>query len=270
MQDILDTAARDAQGSVTPPADYLDRNRAAWDRWATGHLAAGRKAWQETELRWGIWGVPESRISLLRGIEPGADVIELGCGTADVSAWLARRGVRPVAVDISSKQVHNVESLQHENDIRFPVICCNAEEVQYEKASFDYAISEYGASLWCDPQRWVAEANRLLRPDGRLIFVTNSAFLMACTPESGGLATEQLVRSYFARPRVEFDDHDGPVEFHLNHSNWIRLLVANGFAIEDLAEIRPPSGAKARFELASIEWARKWPTEDVWIARKTA
>ena len=80
-------------------------------------------------------------------------------------------------------------------------------------------ISEYGASLWCEPHRWLAEADRLLRPGGGLIFVTNSPLLMACTPESGERAGDRLVRDYFRSPVREYPD--GVVEFHLTHGSWI-------------------------------------------------
>ena len=92
-----------AVGAVPP--DYVEKNRAAWDRWALHYTATGRKAWTETELRWGIWGVAESELGLLKSLPAGADVIELGCGTASVSSWVARAGFRPVAVDVSRKQL---------------------------------------------------------------------------------------------------------------------------------------------------------------------
>jgi len=60
------------------------------------------------------------------------------------------------------------------------------------------AVSEDGASLWCDPQRWVPEAHRLLRPGGQLVFFVNGALLMACTPADGGVAETELVRDYFS------------------------------------------------------------------------
>jgi SAM-dependent methyltransferase len=247
--------------------DYLERNRAAWDQWAAGHRGAARKAWNDPELRWGVWGIPESRLGILRAVQPNDDVVELGCGTGEISAWLARQGARPVAVDISREQVRTVESLQQELGLRFPVLHANAEEIMYEAASFDLAISEYGASLWCDPQRWLPEANRCLRPGGRLVFVTNSALLWMCTPETGGIAQDRLVRDYFGRRRIEFSD-DGPVEFHLTHGDWIRALRANGFVVEDLIEVRPSTGARPRFNFVSLEWARRWPSEEIWIARK--
>jgi SAM-dependent methyltransferase len=249
--------------------DYIARNRAAWDRWASGHMAAGRKAWQDVDLRWGLWGIPESELGLLAGVEPGQDVIELGCGTAELSAWLARHGSRPVAVDLSSRQVHNAESLQREFRVSFPVLCANAEDVHYEDASFDVAISEYGASLWCDPQRWLPEAHRLLRPGGLLIFFTNSDLLMVCTPEGGGQAGERLLRDFFSHSRLEFEDR-GAVEFHSTHGNWIRLLRRMGFEVQNLIEVRPPPDAQPRYDFVTLEWARQWPSEEIWIARKTA
>lgn len=249
------------------PPDYLERNRAAWDRWAVDYVAAGRRAWTDSELRWGIWGIPESELGLVSHLPEDSDVVELGCGTAAISAWLARARLRPVAVDFSRKQLDVADDLQRDIGPSFPLIDANAENVPYESESFDLAVSEYGASLWCEPHRWLAEANRLLRPRGELVFVVNSPLLMACTPEDAGRAGEELVRDSFANPVLEFPE-DGVVEFHLTHSGWVELVRAYGFTIERLIEVRPPHGAKPRFELTSTKWARRWPSEDIWVARK--
>jgi hypothetical protein len=60
-------------------------------------------------------------------------------------------------------------------------------------AAFDLVISEYGASIWCDPYRWVPQAARLLHPGGRLVFLRNSTLLMLCVPDVG-VATDRLLR----------------------------------------------------------------------------
>jgi SAM-dependent methyltransferase len=265
-------AATETQLSEVPaldPKDYIERNRAAWDAWARDSAAPGRRAWNDRELCWGIWDIPESELRLIDEQKAPADVIELGCGTASISAWLARRGMRPVGVDISRAQLQTAERLQEEFGPQFPLIHANAEQVPFDDDSFDLAISEYGASLWCDPRRWLPEAHRLLRAYGRLLFITHAPLLMACTPEDGGPASDQLVRDYFTGYRTEFPEESG-VEFHLTHSHWIRLLRANGFMVENLIEVRPPHGAKPRLEFASVEWARRWPSEEIWVARKIA
>ncbi len=247
--------------------DYIERNRALWQRWAPAYESVGRDGWKEKELRWGIWGVPESELRLLAGLEPGAEVIELGCGTAKVSAWLARGGFRPVAIDVAPAQLEFAQRLQREFSLTFPLICANAEDVQLHDATFDLAVSEYGASLWCEPSRWIPEAHRLLRPGGRLVFFTAGAFLRTCSPPAGGPAGVRLVRDYFSASRTEFEE-SGAVEFHLTHGDWIRLLGTRGFVLENLVEVRPRFDAAAAFDFATLEWARRWPSEEIWVARK--
>jgi SAM-dependent methyltransferase len=248
-------------------SEYLERNRAAWERWAPTYIAAGRTAWQDAELRWGIWGTPESKLHLLDDQPDGADAIELGCGTAAISAWLARHELHPVGVDFARAQLNTATELQREFGVSFRLIYANAEHVQYDDSSFDLAISEYGASLWCDPRRWLPEAHRLLRPGGRLIFFISSPILVACTPADGGSATNRLVRDSFSDSQSEFLGTD-VVEFHMTHGHWIRLLRASGFVLENLIEIRPSSRAKCRFDFVSLDWARRWPSEEIWIVRR--
>jgi SAM-dependent methyltransferase len=266
--------SRETAGGIhdSPPLtaeafDYVARNRAAWERWALKARSSARDLWRDEELRWGLWGTPESELQLLGELEPGADVIELGCGTAAASAWLARREMRPVGVDFSRRQLETVERLQVEFALPFPLIHANAEQVPFDFSSFDVALSEYGASVWCDPGRWLREANRLLRPGGALVFFTSGATLITCTPADGGTAGSSLVRDYFSRYRLEFPGDD-TVEFHLTHGDWVRVMRDNGFVLEDLIEVRPPEGAEPRLEFCSVEWARRWPSEEIWIARK--
>ena len=248
--------------------DYLERNRGSWERSAAADIAQAKRAWQADQLRWGIWQTPESELRLLAGFGAGEDAIELGCGAGGVCAWLAHHRLRPVGVDIAQAQLRTAESLQREFGVAFPLVRANAETVHYDSESFDLAISEYGASLWCEPRSWLAEAHRLLRPEGRLVFITSTPLLITCTPFDGGVALDRLVRDHFPRYRIEFDA-EGPVEFHLTHGNWIRLLRAVGFDVDDLIEVQPASEAEARFGLVTSEWAHRWPSEEIWVAHKS-
>jgi SAM-dependent methyltransferase len=248
---------------------YIERNRSYWDGQADQYALSGRRAWAEDQITWGIWGIPEAEARLLPGSVEGLDVIELGCGTAYVSAWLARRGARPVGIDNSPRQLETARLLQQEHGLEFPLMLGQAESVPLPDASFDLAISEYGAAIWADPYEWIPEAARLLRPGGRLVFLGNAALLMLCVHdyEADGAADERLKRDYFDMYRFEWPDSDG-VEFHLPHGEMIRLLRRAGFEIEDLVELQAPDDASTSYDFVDAAWARRWPSEEVWKARK--
>jgi SAM-dependent methyltransferase len=250
--------------------EHVRRNRAVWDEeWAVDYVEPGRRNWREEEPSWGIWGVPESHIRLLPDSVQDLDTIELGCGTAYVSAWLARRGARPTGIDNSEAQLRTAAELQRENGLQFPLLHGNAEAVPLPDASFDLAISEYGASIWCDPYRWIPEAARLLRPGGRLVFLVNGVLAMLTIPDvENGAAGDRLLRPYFGMHRVEWSDDDS-VEFHLPHGEMIALLRRCGFEVVELTEVQPPEGSTTRYPFIPLQWARQWPCEEVWKARKT-
>lgn len=264
---MTDDALTDAPAELP---DHVRRNRAAWDDWASEYVTAGERCWKlgVGEETWGIWDLPEAEVRLLPDDLAGLDTIELGCGTAYVSAWLARRGAHPVGIDNSEAQLATARRLQAEHGLEFPLLHGNAEHVPYPDASFDLAISEYGASIWADPYLWIPEAARLLRPGGRLIFLVNGAILVLAMQEhDDDPATDQLQRPYFGLHRLEWPD-DQSVNFCLGYGDWIRLLRANDFEVEDLVELQAPEGATTSYPFVTADWAHRWPSEEVWKARK--
>ncbi len=248
--------------------DYVRRNREEWARENTQYThAEAPRQWAAEEITWGVFGVPERELDVL-GDVGGLDVVELGCGTAYFSAWLAKRGARPVGVDVTPAQLETARAMQQRFGLEFPLIEANAEDVPLPDEAFDLALSEYGASLWCDPARWVPEASRLLRPGGRLVFLTTSVLHILCSPDEGPV-DERLRRDQFGMYRVEWADDDG-VEFHLAHSEWIRLLRESGLVVEGLVELEAPPDARdhPHYDFVPAAWARRWPAEEIWIARK--
>src|ERR687894_432196 len=99
---------------ATTAGDHVAQNRVAWDHMAADYVEGGRRNWASDEITWGIFDVPESRIGMLPPDLAGMDAVELGCGTAYVSAWLARRGARPVGIDNSPAQLETARRFQAE------------------------------------------------------------------------------------------------------------------------------------------------------------
>lgn len=250
------------------PLDYVPANARWWDERHDEQASMARRHWVDDEPTWGIFGIPESDVGLLPAVVDGIAVAELGCGTAYVSAWLAKRGARPVGVDPSPSQLGIARACQAELGPHFPLVRAAGEQVPLRSGAFDLVISEYGAAIWADPHRWIPEAARLLRPDGELVFLGNSSLLMLCAPDEDDTpATDHLLRDHFGMHRFSWPD-DPTVEFHLGHGDWIRLLRANGFEIEELIELRPPVGATTSYGFVTTDWARRWPCEEVWRARR--
>ena len=67
--------------------------------------------------------------------------------------------------------------------------------------------------------------------------------------------------------RIEWNAPD-EVEFQLGHGDWIDVLRANGFEIERLVELFAADDAVDHgYYHTNAEWAKKWPSEEVWRAR---
>lgn len=126
--------------------EHVSVNQAHWDQNAHEWVAFGERSWAG-EPTWGIWNIPQSELPLLPEEMTGLDAIELGWGTAYVSAWMARRGARVVGIDISEGQLSTARRLASEHGVGLTLVHGSAEEVPYPAESFDFAISEYGAAL---------------------------------------------------------------------------------------------------------------------------
>jgi SAM-dependent methyltransferase len=254
--------------SPDPTADSVAANVAQWTKQNADYTEpSARRHWESDHIFWGVFTIPETEIRCLPEVD-GLDVVELGCGTAYFSAWLAKRGARPVGVDPTPAQLATARRLQAETGIEFPLVESAAESVPLPDASFDLALSEYGASLWADPLKWVPEAARLLRPGGALVFLTNSLLAYLCAPPVGTV-TEQLQRPQFGMGRIQWPGEKG-IEYHLPHGAWIRLLRENGLAVEALHELRPHDEAvdPTYYDYVTVDWASRWPAEEIWVARK--
>lgn len=245
---------------MASPPEHVEANRAAWNARADEYQ---RKHGQF--LRgdaWGTWQIREAELGLL-GDVAGKDVLELGCGAARFSIVLAARGAYCVGLDYSERQIEHARSLGAD----FPLMHAAAEDVPLPDASFDVIFSDHGALSWGDPSRVVPEVGRLLRPRGLLVFNVTSPFARMCLDEEAGHQIDELLRPYFGLRRI--DEGDGAATYNLGYGEWIRLLLANGLAVEGLVEPQPPEGATTTYGIP-VEWAKRWPAECIWVARKQA
>jgi len=253
--------------------DYVAINRDVWDADAKHDVALGEHRWALDAPIWGSWGRPEASLNLLPPDMTNMDAIELGCGTGYLSGWMARRGARVTGIDISANQLATARRLatQHGADITF--IEGNAETTGLDASSFDFAISEYGAAIWCPPETWLREAWRLLRPGGRLVFLGNHPLVLICSPTNGKPTETTLHRPYRDMwgadwTTVEFDPTG--VCFNLTISGWMDLFSEIGFVVTKYQEIFAPESQTEPRAFVPAEWAKNYPVEQVWHLSKPA
>lgn len=252
------------------PTHHVTVNRDHWNDMARDWVTSGEASWAADTPHWGIWGLPDDGLSLLPADMTGLDAIELGCGTGYVSGWMARRGATVTGIDLSSGQLATARRLadQHGADITF--LEGNAEAVDRPDAGFDFAFSEYGAAIWCDPHLWLPEAWRLLRPGGRLVFLGHHPLAILCTPDNGPVDTT-LHRPYRGMTSTDWsqDSYDpGGIEFNLSISGWMDLFHVIGFTVTRYQELFAPTDTSGERFTIPADWAQNFPCEQVWHLQK--
>jgi len=251
-------------------AEHIQRNQRYWNEQARAYASAGEANWARTEPDWGIFGVPESTLRMLPQDMRPMKALELGCGTAYISAWMARRGAHVTGIDLSERQLETARGLQQVHNLSFDLVHGNCEELPFADSSFDFVISEYGAAIWCQPERWLREAFRVTKAGGALHFLGCSPWVYVCSPASGELPlVERMEHSYFDQYMHDWGEEG--VNFNLPLSAWFRLFHDIGWQVIDYLEPRPKSPGPERKHHVTLDWSYRYPAEQVWkLAKPTS
>jgi SAM-dependent methyltransferase len=251
--------------------DHVRRNRESWEHDSAayqGRNAAQLNRWDV--LGWGVFDIPEDEVHAL-GDVAGLDVLEYCCGACQLGIKAAMRGARVTGLDFSHAQLRQGLANMAETGVRFPVVEADGERTPFADASFDLVFCDHGVMGFADPYATVPEVARLLRADGRFVFNGTTPFIWTVWGEGDEPAGTELKRSYFGPRRWDHQDDDGPSsDFQLPYGEWIRLFRDNGFVVEDLIELRPGPEATTTYDgYAPLEWARRFPAEQIWKVRRT-
>ncbi|MCI5110764.1 MAG: class I SAM-dependent methyltransferase [Marivita sp.] len=252
--------------------DYISVNRGVWNADAKNWVALGERLWAGAP-HWGIWGLPEADLGLFPADLAGCDAVELGCGTGYVSGWMARRGACVTGLDLSAEQLATARRLAGQHGAEITFLEADAEATGLPDAAFDFAISEYGAAIWCRPGIWLREAWRLLRPGGGLVFLGNHPLSLICTPQNGAPCEAVLHRPYrgmWGGDWTEVEIDPSGVTFNLTMADWMALFREIGFEIVNYLELYAPEEASQAQPFVPLDWAKAYPSEQVWVLRKPA
>ena len=175
----------------------------------------------------------------------GLRILEVGCGAAMCSRWLAGHDARPIAFDLSAGMLRHARAAAERTGVTVSLLQADAQSLPLRTGSVDHAFTAFGAVPFvADSARVMREVARVLRPGGRWVFSTTHPMRWAFPDDSGpgGLLASG---SYFDRtPYVETDDDGQPTyaEHHRTLGDRVRELRAAGFVLDDLIEPEWPDG----------------------------
>nr|WP_231587604.1 class I SAM-dependent methyltransferase [Corynebacterium comes] len=244
--------------SSTSPDSASSANRSWWDHDAADYHARHRSYLDG--FHWCPEMITEADARLLGDVRDLA-VLEIGCGSAPCSSWLARDGAGFItAFDLS------LGMLRH-SDGAVPLVQADAQALPYLDHSFDVAFSAFGALPFVpDVTSVLVDVARVLRPGGRLVFSVTHP-MRWIFPDDPEQFEAQI--SYFEREYVETDDN-GLVtyaEFHRTIGDWVRALVAAGFVLQDIIEPEWPDSLTETWGQWSPDRGRIFPGTAIFIAQ---
>ncbi len=230
---------RDVSGAENQRA-----SRGWWDSDADTYQAEHGEFLGDVDFRWCPEGLREADAHLL-GDVAGRHILEVGCGAAACSRWLATQGAQVVALDLSAGMLRHARMTDETTGVRVPLIQADALRLPVRDEAFDLAFTAFGAVPFIDDSAAVMrEVFRVLKPGGRWVFAVTHPirWIFLDDPSDRGLIA---THSYFdRRPYVEYDE-DGVatyVEHHRTLGDRIRELVGAGFVFQDLIEPEWPDG----------------------------
>lgn len=247
-------------------------NRRWWDADADDYQAEHGDFLGDADLRWCPEGLREADAGLL-GDVTGQRVLELGCGAAAGSRWLAGRGAHAIGLDLSAGMLRQAAAGAGRTGVAVPLVQADALTLPFVDAAFDTVWTAFGAVPFvADSAAVMREVHRVLRPGGRWVFAVTHPmrWIFLDDPGERGLVA---VHSYFdRRPYVETDDDGTPsyVEQHRTLGDRVRELVAAGFVLRDVVEPPWPDGHEQIWGQWSPLRGRLFPGTAIFVADRPA
>ncbi|MGH4013099.1 MAG: class I SAM-dependent methyltransferase [Pseudonocardiaceae bacterium] len=253
-------------------AESVAANRRWWDADAESYLAAHGDFLGLADFVWCPEGLREPEAGLL-GELSGRRVLEVGCGSAPCSRWLATQGGCVVGLDVSAGMLRHAVRAARDTGLTVPLVQADAGRLPFADASFDLACSAFGAVPFvADSAAVMREVARVLRPGGRWVFAVAHP-MRWIFPDDPGEIGLTVTQSYFDRtPYVEVDARGAPtyVEHHRTLGDRVREIVAAGLLLEDLVEPEWPAGLQREWGQWSPLRGALFPGTAIFCCRRDA
>lgn len=238
----MDVTRRDEDAASTVRA-----NRSWWDRDADAYHAEHGAFLGDADFVWCPESLRERDAHLLGDLDDlaGRRVLEIGCGAAMCSRWLAGQGVDVIASDLSAGMLRHARAANDRTGIGVPLVQADAQYLPFTSGAFDVVFTSFGAVPFvADSALVMREVARVLVPGGRWVFATTHPTRWSFPDDPGPDGLTATMPYWDRTPYVELDDDGTPayVEHHRTLGDRVREIAAAGFRLVDLVEPEWPAG----------------------------
>ncbi|MDT4894667.1 MAG: hypothetical protein QOE97_3702 [Pseudonocardiales bacterium] len=226
-------------------ATTVRANRGWWDRDADDYHAEHGRFLGDADFVWCPERVREEDAHLLGDDLTGRRVLEIGCGAAMCSRWLAARGIEVLASDLSAGMLRHARAGAERTGIEVPLVQADAQHLPFADNSFDIVFTAFGAVPFVEDSGAVmGEVARVLRAGGRWVFSTTHPIRWSFPDDPGPDGLTATMAYWDRTPYVEFAADRSPtyVEHHRTLGDRVREIAAAGFRLVDLVEPEWPAG----------------------------
>jgi 2-polyprenyl-3-methyl-5-hydroxy-6-metoxy-1,4-benzoquinol methylase len=179
-----------------PSTPMTQPQRSYWDQISGDYQALTTIA--TDDFHFGPLLPGNSTLGILPEIAVGTTCLELGCGAAQNSIFLASRGARCTAVDISAEQIKHAQLLGERHKVNLDLYCLPLEDTDaWPTGQFDLVHSVFALPFIANPEMFIKRAAESVAPGGTLILVTQHPIFAAEWLELEDAEMGLFLPSYF-------------------------------------------------------------------------
>ena len=187
--------------------------------------------------------IEEPLMLKLIGNTEGKDILDIGCGSGDLSSILAKTANSVLGIDISQKMLNTAREKNISNNIRYQEL--SMENIDSLSEKFDIAVSSLAFHYVENFEKLILDISKLLRKRGSLIFSQEHPMVTAnrqlkdwiCDPET---KSRYWPVSNYNEEGERFEKWfiDNVKKYHRTLSTIINTIIKNNFKILEIAESR--------------------------------
>ncbi|NVM44960.1 MAG: methyltransferase domain-containing protein [Candidatus Lokiarchaeota archaeon] len=192
--------------------------------------------------------------------------LDIGCGEGYNTRIAAKKGAKITAIDISEVFITSAKESEKQEPLGIKYQVASAIELPFPDESFDFAIATMSLMDIADTEKALSQAFRVIKPNGFFQFsINHPCFKMTALSwvrNDEGKRTGFIVSDYFKQFEGEIEEWifgAAPKEmtekmrkfkiprFRRILSDWLNMLLAQGFVLEEFCEPFPDDAVVKKY-----------------------